>query len=79
MSVVPVWGSVNPTETVNYSTVRTVPRLPCRGRAIYGGFFIDKLGQAANSGNCLRVRYTTVGGVPAPNGIYNDNSEYCKK
>jgi hypothetical protein len=52
----------------------------CAGAAaIYGGFFIDKLGQAANSGNCLRVRYTTVGGVPAPNGIYNDNSEYCKK
>jgi len=53
----------------------------CAGAAaIYGGFFIDKLGQAANSGNCLRVRYTTVPGLPSvPNGIYNDNSQYCKK
>lgn len=47
--------------------------------AVYGGYFLDKLGQSANSGNCLRIRYTTFAGVPAPNAMYNDNSQYCKK
>ena len=47
--------------------------------ALYGAFFIDKLGQAANSGNCLRIRYTSVGPLPVVSGLYNDNSQYCKK
>ena len=47
--------------------------------AVYGSFFLDKLKQSANSGNCLRIRYTSPYGVPTPNFLYNDNSQYCMK
>ncbi|HYX37478.1 MAG TPA: hypothetical protein VE954_30615 [Oligoflexus sp.] len=43
--------------------------------AVSGAFFIDKLQQAADKNQCLRLRY--VPGVNTPTGLYSDDSEHC--
>jgi hypothetical protein len=53
-----------------------VGSLVCGGAAgIFGGFFIDKLDQATQKGQCLRIRY-----IPRtlnPIGLYADGSHFC--
>lgn len=50
----------------------------CAGAgALFGGFFIDKLNQATDAGQCLRIRYTN-SSPPVVTGLYVDRSGYCK-
>ncbi|KAM3096359.1 hypothetical protein ACKFKG_11230 [Phormidesmis sp. 146-35] len=44
--------------------------------AVYGGLLMDKLEDAATSNKCLRFRHLVGGAVQ---GIYVDQSGYCKK
>lgn len=49
--------------------------------AVWGGFFIDKLQQATNANQCLRIRYlkpTPPVNAPVPTGLYVDRSGFCK-
>lgn len=55
-----------------------VGAVACGGAgAILGGFFIDKLNQATDANQCLRIRYTK-GSAAIPTGLYVDRSKYCK-
>lgn len=54
----------------------------CGGAAkTYGAFFLDKLRQAANARQCLRMRHLPGSaplGVGTVNALYVDRSGYCK-
>ena len=56
-----------------------VAGVACGGAgAVYGGFFLDKLENAATKRQCLRIRYP-VGATPAfITGLYVDRSKFCK-